>query len=89
MRKIDIYKRAEKFLRKVPPKQTRQIITIIHYLRETPEPPDSIILKGHEPLRRADIGEYRIVYFADPEILHIVLIGKRNDDEVYKQLKRL
>ena len=89
MRKIDVYKRAEKFIRKLPPKQTRQVIAKITALAENAEPPDTIVLKGHEPLRRADIGEYRIIYFTEPTILHIILVGKRNDDEVYKQLKRL
>lgn len=89
MLKIDVYKRAEKFIRKLPPKQTRQIIAKITALAENPEPPDTIVLKGHAPLRRADIGEYRIVYHADATVLHVVLVGKRNDDEVYKQLKRL
>lgn len=89
MRRIDVYKRAEKFIRKLPPKQTRQIVAKITALAENAEPSDMIILKGHELLRRVDVGEYRIIYFVDPKTLHIVLVGKRNDDEVYKQLKRL
>jgi len=34
-----------------------------------------------------DAGEYRIVYRAT-ETVELLLVGKRNDDEVYKQLKR-
>jgi mRNA interferase RelE/StbE len=37
---------------------------------------------------RADQGEYRVVYDFDPETLYIVVIGKRNDDEVYAKVKR-
>lgn len=38
-----------------------------------------------------DCGEYRIVYRFKPEedLVEIILVGKRNDDEVYKQLARL
>ena len=89
MLKIDIYKRAAKFLAKLPPKHARQLGTKIQELRSNPEPHDSIGLKGHAPYRRADFGEYRIVYFVETETLNVVLVGKRNDDEVYKQLKRL
>jgi mRNA interferase RelE/StbE len=40
---------------------------------------------------RVDSGEYRIVYRFDTnlDLVEVILVGKRNDDEVYKQLKRL
>jgi mRNA interferase RelE/StbE len=48
-------------------------------------------LKGYPGLYRVDSGEYRIVYRFDVEadVIQILLVGKRNDDEVYKQLKQL
>ena len=55
---------------------------------EDPEPPDSSPLVGY-PYRRADIGEYRIVYRVEEDCLKVALTGKRNDDEVYRQLKNL
>ncbi len=38
-----------------------------------------------------DSGEYRIVYRfdADADLVEVILVRKRNDDEVYKKLKRL
>lgn len=89
MLKIEISKRSAKFLSKLPPKQTRQLVTKIQELRSNPEPHDSQQLKGFAPLRRADAGEYRIVYVVEGDVLKIALVGKRNDDEIYKQLKRL
>jgi mRNA interferase RelE/StbE len=89
MLRLDIFKRSSTFIEKLPSKQARQILTKIQALRTDPQPPDTILLKGHHPLRRADIGEYRIVYFVKEDLLNIVLVGKRNDDEIYKQLKRL
>ena len=34
---------------------------------------------------------YRIVYNfnADEDLVEVILVGKRNDDEVYKKLERL
>ena len=90
MLKIEISKRAEKFIRTLPAKQKRQITGKILDLRTNAEPHDSSKLKGYEHYRRADIGEYRIVYFVrDSVLLVVLLVGKRNDDDVYKQLKRL
>ena len=89
MLKIEISRRAEKFIRTLPSKQKRQIAGKILDLRTDPAPHDSIRLKGYDQYRRADIGEYRIIYFVrDSSILVIFLVGKRNDDDIYKQLKR-
>ena len=87
MLKIEISKRAAKFLKELHGKQARQVGTKIQELRNNPSPNDSIKLKGH-PYRRTDIGEYRIVYYVETDILKIHVVGKRNDDEVYKILRR-
>ncbi len=50
-------------------------------------PNDYRQLKGF-PYYRVDSGEYRIVYRFDAENVYVILIGKRNDDEVYDKLKR-
>ena len=42
---------------------------------------------GYE-YRRADVGEYRIVYRFDRDFIYVALIGKRNDSDIYKRLKR-
>jgi mRNA interferase RelE/StbE len=88
MRKIDLTKQVQKFLGKLPPKQRRQVSGKIFQLAENPIPPDSKLLKGF-PFRRADIGEYRIVYRFDEETLFVPTVGKRNDDDVYRLLRRL
>jgi len=84
--KLDITKQAIKFFRSLPAKQYRQVFNKILSLMEDPEPPDSSPLIGY-PYRRADIGEYRIIYRVEESSLKVALVGKRNDDEVYRQLK--
>ncbi len=85
MLKINFSRQAAKFIKKLSTKHARQVATKITELRNNPYPPDSLKLKGYS-FHRADIGEYRIVYQVEERILEILLIGKRNDDEVYKQL---
>ncbi len=72
----------------LPPKQFKQVVRKILSLMEEPMPTDSISLSGY-PYRRADMGEYRIIYRVENDLLKVALVGKRNDDEVYKKLKRL
>lgn len=81
-------KDAAKFLEALPPKQFRQIWLKVLDLLRNPHPQDSIQLSGY-PYHRTDIGEYRIVYIVQEDTLRIILVGKRNGDEVYAQLRRL
>lgn len=92
MLKIEISKKAERFIRSREPKHRRQITSKILGLRENPMPSDSESLKGSEiGERRATIGEYRIIYWLEtsegqPGTLHIDTIGKRNNGQVYRGL---
>jgi mRNA interferase RelE/StbE len=88
MYKIDITKAAGKFIKKLPPKQYRQVVSTILALRENPTPNDSQQLSGYTEYHRVDIGEYRIIYRFDKDTVYIAVIGKRNDDEVYKRFKQ-
>jgi len=88
MRKLDLTARAAKFLDTLPPKQFRQVVMKLFGLLKDPEPPDSKPLAGF-PYRRADIGEYRIIYRVEADVVRIALVGKRNDEEIYRDLARL
>jgi len=87
MYKLDLTKVALAFLEKLPPKQFRQVANKVFALMENPEPHDSKELIGFA-FRRADIGEYRVVYRVEGDTLKVALIGRRNDDDVYRRLKR-
>jgi len=88
MLKIDITKSAGKFIKKLPPKQYRQVVGTILALRENPTPTDSKQLIGYPEYQRVDIGEYRIIYRSDKDAVYIAIVGKRNDDEVYRRFKQ-
>lgn len=86
-RLFNISKSADKFVESLPPKQFKQVFTTILDLTNNPRPHDSSKLTGYEKYR-VDIGEYRIVYTFDDSVINIELVGKRNDDEVYKKIKK-
>ncbi|MGC8493967.1 MAG: type II toxin-antitoxin system RelE family toxin [Syntrophobacteraceae bacterium] len=85
---LDLPKSALKFVEALPPKQFTQVFKKVLALMKDPEPNDSSDLQGY-PFKRADIGEYRIIYHADRETLHVEVIGKRNDADIYRQLRNL
>ena len=85
MLKLLVSKKAQKFLDDLPPKQFRQIVKKVFALLEDPTPHDSERLRGY-PFLRNDVGEYRIIYDVQGDTLRLIVVGKRNDEEVYRQL---
>ncbi|PIR84225.1 addiction module toxin RelE [Candidatus Kaiserbacteria bacterium CG10_big_fil_rev_8_21_14_0_10_51_14] len=85
---LNLDTRARRFVKKLPPKQFGQVDRKLAGLLAFPFPHDSKHLKGLD-WYRVDVGEYRIIYNVRGNVLDVPLIGKRNDDEVYKKLKRM
>ncbi len=89
MKKLKITKNANKYWESLDSKQYKQIGTTIISLLTDPKPHDSQQLKGAKNgERRVDMGEYRIIYAEADEVIEILVIGKRNGDEVYQIWKR-
>jgi mRNA interferase RelE/StbE len=89
MLRIKFARAARKAIETFPAKHKRQLAAKISDLRLDPNPNDSIQLKGkvHE-YRRADVGEYRIIYRVEGDELLIAAVGRRNDDAIYKEFER-
>ena len=89
MYKLDITKSVDRFLNKLKPKQFRQILQTILKLRLDPNSHDSKQLIGSPEYRRVDIGEFRIIYRVEADVIKIAVVGKRNDNEVYRKFEKL
>lgn len=91
MAKLDGLQTVLDFLNGLQPKIAAQIAKKVLALNVDPLPNDSKQLIGYPDYYRVDSGEYRIIYNFNPEedLVEIILVGKRNDDEVYKKLERL
>ena len=87
--KLDMTRDAAKFLEDLSKsgKQYVQVARKIFALMKEPRPPDSEAMQGSSYFR-VDSGEYRIVYEIGTDVVSIILVGKRNGDEVYDRLKR-
>ena len=85
---IDLSRQAERFLRQLPAKQAREIAAKLLMLVEDPSAVPSEQLRGYAPMRRLRVGEFRIIFAIEGAVVQVRLIGKRNDDEIYKVLER-
>ena len=86
---VQLEQRVIKYISSRPLKHQIQLKTKILELIHEPRPSDSKQLKGFDPYLRVDSGEYRIIYRIADKTIFVILVGKRNDDEVYKMFKRL
>ena len=87
---LKLTRQVGRFIKTLPPKQYKQVVSSVLGLLSNPEPHDSKLLKGSKDRnRRVDIGEYRAVYRVEGDSLLVLVVGKRNDDEVYKILDRM
>ncbi|MEQ9237297.1 type II toxin-antitoxin system RelE family toxin [Coleofasciculus sp. E2-BRE-01] len=91
MAKLDGLETVLDFLKRLQPKIAAQIAKKVLALNVDPLPTDSKQLSGYPGYYRVDSGEYRIVYRFNPnqDLVEVILVGKRNDDDVYKRLERL
>lgn len=86
MRNLHFYKKAQKFLQTLPPKQRKQVFEKIVSLQSDVRPNDIKKLHGND-FYRVDSGEYRIVYDWDEALVYIRVVGKRSDGEVYRKIR--
>jgi mRNA interferase RelE/StbE len=83
---LSLSRASARFLDTLPPKQYRQVVRRVIQLMADPRPADAERLRGY-PYSRVTAGEYRVVYDVQDGLLRVLLIGKRNDDEVYRRLR--
>jgi len=88
MLRIRVSRVARKALETFPPKHARQVAAKIADLGRDPTPHDSAPLKGVRDYRRAEIGEYRLIYKVDGDELLVAAVGRRNDDAIYREFER-
>ena len=88
MYNLQIDKRVTREMRNYLPKVYKQVMSKIISLQFNPRPHDS---KKIGLGFRVDKGEYRIYYQVneDEQLVEVLVVGKRNDDEVYKVIRRM
>ena len=87
-RKLALESSVANGLRNLPPKHCKQVVLAILDLLRNATPHDSAALAGQDQWRRIDVGEYRVIYRFDADTVFVPLVGKRNDEEVYKLIRR-
>lgn len=85
MYKVDVGKKAKKFLSKLNAADQEMIVKRLRGLESNPRPYGHKKLQGHKGLYRVRTGDYRIIYaIKDKQLLVLVVqIGHRR--EIYRE----
>ncbi len=85
MFRLEITRRAEKELRRLPPPLQARLARAIDSLSEAPRPPGSKKLRGMDAYSLR-VGEYRIIYLVDDAQQLLVLLRIKHRRDVYRGL---
>ena len=84
--KIVVKESAAKALKKIPKADRKRIADKIDDLAENPDGPETIKMKGDNPLHRVRVGDYRIVYEIQDNVLLILIIKIGHRKDIYRNL---
>ncbi len=83
---ITISSSAKKELKKLRKEVIENIIPMIFELAENPRPQGCKKLKGYADAYRIRIGDYRVVYTIQEDVLVVTVVAVRHRKEAYDDL---
>ena len=82
--RIEFLRTALKQLAKLPVEIQQRIAARIEQLKTNPYPPDVKALKNGEGRLRLRVGDYRVIYRVENDILEILIIKVGHRKNIYK-----
>lgn len=82
--KIEIKKSAVQEIKKLPSRELKNILAKIDSLANSPRGPDTVKLSGEEKYR-VRVGDYRILYMIEDDVLIVYVVKVAHRKDVYKK----
>ena len=84
--RIEVKRSAAKALKKIPKPDRRRISEKIDSLAEELPSLEITKLKGDKPFHRIRVGDYRIIYEIQDEVLVILIVKVGHRKDIYRNL---
>ena len=84
--RIKVQRSAAKALKKIPKPDRKRISKKIDSLAEKLPSPDSTKMKGNNPFHKVRVGDYRIVYEIQDDVLVILIVKVGHRKDIYRNL---
>lgn len=83
---IEVKRSAAKVLKKIPKADQKRIIKKIDSLATQLPNPNTTKMKGNNPFHKIRVGDYRIIYEIQDDILLILILKIGHRKDIYKKL---
>ena len=87
--RIEVTPRAAKDLNALAVRERQRVADQIDALRTDPRPQGCRKLKGREDFYRIRVGDHRVVYRVEDEVLLILIVRVGDRKEIYDIIRRL
>jgi len=84
--RIEFKRSAAKVLKKIPKPDRRRISEKIDSLANELPRPETTKMKGDNPFHRIRVGDYRIIYEIQDEVLVILIVKVGHRKDIYRNL---
>jgi mRNA interferase RelE/StbE len=84
--RVDLAKRAQRQFRNLSPDVQKRVLPRIRALADDPRPPGAIRLAGEEGLFRIRVGDYRVSYAIEDDVLLVLVVAVGHRKEIYRDL---
>jgi len=81
---IEVLPAAERDLRKVHPQMRARIRGVVLKLAAEPRPPGARALKDRPGYLRVRVGDYRIIYTIEDDVLRVLVVRVGHRRDVYR-----
>ena len=84
--RIEVKRSAAKALKKIPKPERKSISKKIDSLAEKLPNPDITKMKGNNPFHKVRVGNYRIIYEIQDDVLLILIVKIGHRKDIYRNL---
>jgi len=84
--RVEVKRTAAKELSKIPKHEQKRIAETIDRLAENLPNPETTKLKGNNPFHKIRVGNYRIIYEIQDDILLIIIVKIGHRKDIYRTL---
>lgn len=84
--RIEVKRSAAKALKNIPKADRKRIVDKIDSLAKSPPSPETSKMKGSNPFHKVRVGNYRIVYEIQEDVLLILVVKIGHRKDIYRNL---
>ncbi|MGB9498320.1 MAG: type II toxin-antitoxin system RelE family toxin [Dissulfuribacterales bacterium] len=84
--RVKVKKSAAKVIKNIPKADRKRIVNKIDSLTKNLPNPDTTKMKGNNPFHKVRIGNYRIVYEIQDEVIVILIVKIGHRKDIYRNL---